>query len=97
MSEYIRDEQDQIYADVAYRTGKIIEQYDKYVFQNNSIPFGEKYDVTLLIIALQSLVTNSTEYIQRMTSHKKYFKQSIKEIWGFNDQCWNTNFYEKTG
>lgn len=84
--EYFKDKDGQIYADMAYRLGMILHQY------NNLSISEEKYEETLCFIVLQNLLTQSSEYIRSMT--KGNFKNSIfykeignEPIWGLSESC----------
>ncbi len=84
--EYYRDPKNQIYADQAFRLGKIISQYEK--LNTNE----EKFEATLYFAILQNLMTNSNEYVRRMTKGERknsIFKKSISDSnWGINESCW---------
>ena len=56
MGSYSRDENNQIFSEFASRIGKIVCQYEE-----NEFPEGEKFEVTLNLIALQSLLTQCIE------------------------------------
>lgn len=88
--EYFRDPKNQIYADLAYRLGRIVTQYEK------SEIVEEKFEATLYIAVLQNLITNSNEYVRQMTRSQRKespFKQLIedqliKDDWGISKNCW---------
>ena len=99
--EYFRTEKGQIYADVAYRLGKIVMQYKKMSVDE------EKFEATLYLTALQSLLTNYKEHIVEMIKkpyakmnleEKKklsFFQKNIDGVWGLSNSCWIQNtFYE---
>jgi hypothetical protein len=84
--EYYRTEESQIYADIAYRLGKIILQYDK--MQLNE----EKFETTLCLAVLQNLLTQSNEHIRKMsegTRKNSIFYQHIENepIWGITAEA----------
>jgi hypothetical protein len=58
MAAYYEDHQGQIYADVAYRLGVIVEQYDYYIESDND----RNFDSTLCVSFLQNLLTIYCEY-----------------------------------
>ncbi len=91
--EYCRDPKNQIYADLAYRLGKIVTQYEKMIVNE------EKFEATLYIAILQNLMTNSNEYVRQMTKgarKESIFKKNIsKPIWGIDDNCWVKNTFEE--
>jgi hypothetical protein len=83
--EYFKDKDGQIYADMAYRLGKILNQYNKL-----SIP-EEKYEQTLCFVILQNLLTQSSEYIRSMTAGDRKSSIFYKEIgnnpiWGLTEK-----------
>ena len=91
--EYFRDPNNQIYADQAFRLGKIISQYEK-------LNIGkEKYEATLYLAVLQNLMTNSNEYARRMTQGERknsIFKEFISDSkWGINENCWQKNTFNE--
>jgi hypothetical protein len=56
--EYFRHPENQIYADIAFRLGRIVTQYDKMTTNE------EKFEATLYLTVLQNLITYSNEYIR---------------------------------
>lgn len=84
--EYFRDPKNQIYADMAYRLGRIVTQYEKLT------TIEEKFEATLYITVLQNLMTYCNEYVRLMTDSKRrnsIFNQEVSEsIWGIDDRCW---------
>lgn len=88
--EYFRDDKDQIYSDFAYRLGQIIEQYDK-------IKNEEKFESTLYIVVLQSLLTifNEKAKIKRKRElNNSIFNKSLSDLnWGIEESCWINNSY----
>jgi hypothetical protein len=56
--EYYRDSNNQIYADITYRLGRIIKQYE-------SINSEDKYEVTLYISVLHTLLVVYKDYSSR--------------------------------
>jgi hypothetical protein len=99
MSEYYRTEKEQIYADFAYRQGRIITQYEKMSIDE------EKFEATLYVTVLQSLLTNCKEYVTNMMSlmtrsekYKSDFKKDIESVgWGLKNNCWIENTYCNNG
>ena len=59
--EYFRDPRNQIYADFAYRIGKIVIQYERIKINE------EKFEATLYLAALKNLMTICNEYVREMT------------------------------
>lgn len=91
--EYFRDPKNQIYADLSFRLGRIVTQYEKFVR-------SEKFEATLYLAVLQNIMTNSNEHVRQMTKgvrRKSIFNQNISQpIWGIDEKCWMKNtFTEK--
>ncbi len=84
--EYFRDSKNLIYADLAYRLGKIALQYERATFTE------KKYEVTLYISFLQNLLANCNELIRAMKDNerkKSYFKAKLSEnsgMWGISEE-----------
>ena len=91
--EYFRDPKNQIYADLAYRLGRIVTQYEKSRIDE------EKFEATLYIAVLQNLMTNSNEHVRQMTRSARknsLFNQLIKDdIWGISENCWVRNTFNE--
>jgi len=91
--EYFRDPKNQIYADIAYRLGRIVTQYEKMTTDE------EKFETTLYLTVLQNLMTNSNEYVRQMTRSDRrssIFNQLITEsIWGVDSKCWLKNTFNE--
>jgi hypothetical protein len=91
--EYFRDPKNQIYADQAFRLGKILIQYEKMNIDE------EKFEATLYLSVLQNLLTNSNEYVRQMTKGERnnsIFKKNISDaIWGLNESCWHKNTFNE--
>lgn len=91
--EYYRDPKNQIYADIAFRLGKIVNQYEQMNIG------GEKFEATLYLTILQNLMTNSTEYVRQMTKGERknsIFKKEVsEEIWGIDKNCWIKNTFQE--
>lgn len=90
--EYFRDNNNQIYADVAYRLGKIINQYEK-IFADE-----EKFESTLYLAFLQNLLTQSSEYFRSMIhieDRNPIFNKELDHIstWGITNKCYIKNTY----
>jgi hypothetical protein len=62
MAEYYLDDQGQIYADLAYRLGKIINQYDEIIQRNDP----HNFDSSLCICILQNLLTIYDEMFSKV-------------------------------
>jgi hypothetical protein len=62
MAEYYLDDKGQIYADLAYRLGKIISQYDEIIPRNDPCNF----DSSLCICILQNLLTIYDEMFSKV-------------------------------
>ena len=87
--EYFRDPKNQVYADIAYRLGKIIVQYER--INNNE----EKFEATLYLAVLQNLMTNCREYIKNMTG-SEIFKSDVEFVnWGLKKDCWVKNTFNE--
>ena len=91
--EYFRDERNQVYADIAFRLGKIVVQYD----QIETVK--DKFDSTLHIAILQNLMTTCNEHVKQMTRsqrRKSIFYNHFKDTdWGLGDVTWESNFNEE--
>jgi hypothetical protein len=85
MAEYYLDHQGQIYADVAYRLGVIVKQYDERVSKEDR----KNFDSTLCITFLQSLLTIYQELFRNGNgypiSRKEKFYSNKTSI--FDDNC----------
>jgi hypothetical protein len=68
LMEYFRQESSKIPAGFALNAGKLLLQYS--AFSESLIP-QERYDATLTICILQSLLTNCWELIESMKNHQK--------------------------
>jgi hypothetical protein len=91
--EYIRDPKNQIYADLAYRMGRVVVQYEK---MNTD---EEKFESSLCLAVLQNLLTNSNEYVRKMVKSERensIFRQAIDlSGWGLNKECWVKNTFNE--
>ena len=91
--EYYRDPKNQIYADLAFRLGRIVTQYEKMNVNE------KKFEATLYIAVLQNLMTNSNEYVRQMTRAdriKSIFNKNISDsIWGIDETCWYKNTFNE--
>ena len=89
--EYYRDPENQIYADLSYRLGRILVQYE------NLDTKEAKFEATLYITILQNLVANCNEYIRKMTNSERrnsIFKLNYAKInWGLKDGNWIKNTF----
>jgi len=87
--EYFRTETGQIYADIAYRLGRIITQYEK-------LNLSEKeFEATLYIAVLQNLLTNCSEHTQGMMQSRIFLKDIESVDWGLKESCWVKNTYKE--
>jgi hypothetical protein len=83
--EYYRDTENQIRAEFALRVGKLINQYEK------SDLLKDKYEATLYIMALQSLLTQCQELYRAMKDadrKKQFLAKQIEEkneFWGIRN------------
>jgi hypothetical protein len=76
MTEYLRDPDNQIQADLACRIGKIAMQYSECMKALPEIfPKEKQYDVTLNICLLQTLLTSCSELVRAMKDNTR--KKSI--------------------
>jgi hypothetical protein len=91
--EYFRDPKNQIYADLAYRLGRIIVQYEDLVTDT------EKFSDTLYIAVLQNLLANCNEYVREMTKGERrnsIFRKSLTDpVWGIDSKCWIKNTFNE--
>ncbi|MBU1097319.1 MAG: hypothetical protein KKB34_12620 [Bacteroidetes bacterium] len=92
--EYIRTEDAQIYAEIARRLGKIVIVYDQI-----EIAKDEKFEATLYLAVLQSLLTNCKEHIIQIRKNKKsdnIFGKDFDSVdWGISKNCWIKNTYKE--
>ena len=92
--EYHRTKTGQIYADIAYRLGKIVTQYEKLSVNE------EKFEATLYVAILQNLLTTCSELLKHMTQMTRQsdsiFQKDIESVgWGLQKSCWVKNKYEE--
>lgn len=73
MVDFFRDPQNRIYADMAYRIGRIINAYNP----PNSEP---TFEVTLQLFALQGLLTNCQELIRSFSAMKEPIQEFEKSV-----------------
>lgn len=89
--EYYRDPNNQIYADLSFRLGRIMVQYEEFIINE------EKFEATLYISVLQNLVANCNEYIRKMTKTERrnsIFKLNYANAdWGINQGSWIKNTF----
>ena len=93
--EFPRDENDQIHSQFAFRIGKIVEQYE-----GLQLPEDGKFEVTLYIIALQSLLTQLQEKHDaiRDVAKKSKLDQPVpasSDLWGINNKLIQKNTFEE--
>lgn len=85
--EYWRNKKHKIQADFALRVGRIAKQYEHNVVL---LDHEEKYEATLTICLLQSLLTICQELIRAMNNHERekcFFSATFDEsayLWGLN-------------
>jgi hypothetical protein len=91
--EYFRDPKNQIYADLAYRLGRIVVQYEQLQTKE------EKFEASLYLAILQNLMTNCNEYVRQMTRSSRrnsIFKKELADSdWGVNKSCWLKNTFNE--
>ena len=89
--EYYRDSKYQIYADLGYRLGRILVQYE------NLHTNEEKFEATLYISILQNLTACTNEFIRKMTNSERrnsIFKLNYANAdWGINEGSWIKNTF----
>lgn len=81
--EYYRTIDGQIQADLARRLGIVLRQY------HQKIDSSEKYEVSLSLSILQTLLTNCVELLNKIPKREKgnnpiYHSPISSEIWGFD-------------
>jgi len=92
--EYFRTDDGQIQADLARRLGIVLEQY------HHQIKSEEKYEVSLCLSILQTLLTNCIELLNKLKKIDKkgnpFYQFPIDKItWGFEkDAITHTSFYQ---
>ena len=94
--EYFRDKDGQIQADIAYRLGRIILQYESF-----SIPSEQKFESTLYLSVLQNILTNCIELLNSLSDREKKSNQIVnssiesENIFGFkSSQIRGNTFFE---
>jgi hypothetical protein len=90
--EYFRTDDGQIQADYARRLGIILKQY------HEQINTTEKYEVSLSLSILQSLLTNCIELLNNLKSGDKkknpFYEFPIdSSVWGFDDKSIKHNSF----
>jgi hypothetical protein len=87
MAEYYLDKEGQIYADIAYRLGVIVKQYNNHIDDNDA----NNFDSTLHLTFLQNLLTIYSE----MWKNKSYGLPSIwsTPLYNCETLITNSNFY----
>jgi hypothetical protein len=79
--EYFREENNKIQAGLALNVGKLICQYSE---KSNGFPVDQKYDATLVICCLQTLLTNCSELFKAMKSDcKTELEKQVNDIPSF--------------
>ena len=64
--EYFRDKDGQIQADIAFRLGRIILQYESI-----SLKPEQKYESTLYLAVLQNMLTNCIELLNSLSKRER--------------------------
>ncbi len=90
--EYYKTEDGQIQADFARRLGIILNQYRKQVIST------EKYEVSLTLSILQSLLTNCVELLNQLKNSDKvknpFYQYPIdSNVWGFDNKSIKYNSF----
>jgi hypothetical protein len=91
--EYFRDTKGLIQSDLAFRLKSILFQY-------HSLDFSVKYEITLCISILQTLLTNCVELLESLENSNKKIANPLteypinKKIWGFNESVIKSNFHQ---
>ena len=80
--EFFREHQNQIQADVAYRLGRIAQQYSQF-----DLPHEERFTSTLDLCILQYLLTHCLELLRAMTRNERkrhYLNDDLSRapLWG---------------
>ncbi|MCH7501610.1 MAG: hypothetical protein IH886_16695 [Nitrospinae bacterium] len=94
--EFPRDEDNQIFAKFTNRIEKIVLQYEKL-----ELPKGEKFEVTLYIIALQSLLTQCIELhdpMEKADGEKNILAKSVTAppgLWGIHEELIKENTFNE--
>lgn len=81
MSAYYEDPEGKIRADFALRIGKLYREYERRL---PSIPANERYEATLNLTLLHSLLTTCTELLKHMPERRKFDKPfgDVPALWG---------------
>ncbi len=91
--EFFRDPKNQIYADMALRLGRILVQYE------NSRIDGEKFEATLCLSVLQTLLTHCQDYSMKAIDEYNYedlFNRKFYDVdWGLDNECWKKNTFNE--
>lgn len=92
--EYFRDPKNRTQAGFALNAGKLLIQYDALT---TSLPPSAKFDATLAICVLQSLLTNCAELLRAMKADRRgVFREDIPDIpyqWGIRRSFVKTNTF----
>lgn len=93
MTEYLRDDENQIQADLAQRIGQIAAQYSECIKATPEVfPKEKRYDITLNICLLQTLLTSCSELVKAMKGNEKkksFFAEeftSVSAFWGLTPE-----------
>jgi hypothetical protein len=92
--EYHRDPRNQIQADIAYRLGKIANQY-----RTLSVPAEEDFSVTLDVCILQNLLTTCKELLRSMSRNERQANYLTADIgmglaWGLRLEMIEINTFQ---
>ena len=68
MNEYVRQPNGKIQSDFALRAGRLIEQYENL---SAHLPDSERYEATLVLCIIQSILVNCTQLISELKKGKK--------------------------
>jgi len=94
--EYFRSDDGQIQADIAYRLGRIILQYE-----NISLNSNEKFESTLYLTVLQNVLTNCIELLNSLSGRERKKNLIINStlefdnIFGLNSKQIKINTFEE--
>jgi hypothetical protein len=91
--DYIRSKDGQIQADFARRLGIILKQYHESNLE-------EKYEVSLSLSILQSLLTNCVELLKQLKDREKrtnpiYSSPIDRIVWGFSEESIKYNSFNQ--
>ena len=96
--EYFQTDDAQIYADIAYRLGRIVEQYECFYLQ---LAPEERFNSTLYLSILQILLTICEEHLNQLKTNSRHedFAKSLNDLaltnWGVDEKCWIKNTFKE--